>query len=90
MEDETKVLSEDDPSKAPTTHMMIETVLARMNAGFAEVKQRLTAIEMELKEMKRNQRVFHETMLRVRGAEEGGEELKSRKGAPLQTDRLPA
>jgi hypothetical protein len=48
MEDETKVLSDEDQSKdssdkAPTTQPMLKEILARVEAGFAEVNERISA-----------------------------------------------
>ena len=55
MEDETELLSEDDQGssdqdKAPTTKPMLEAILAEVRAGFAEVNQRLAALETAMRD----------------------------------------
>ncbi|MBI3652519.1 MAG: hypothetical protein HY231_15975 [Acidobacteria bacterium] len=107
-EDETKILkeeSEDSPAiqKAPTTHPMLEAILARVvdlsdafhafrdevnekfdqvnekfnqvngkfdqvNGKFDQVKTKLDTLTVEVREMKRNQRIFHEDLLKLQGA----------------------
>jgi septation ring formation regulator EzrA len=82
-----------EPSKAPTTNPMLEAILAKVNAigedlsgfrsdvnaRFSKVDSRLDTIEKDIKEIKRNQRVFHNQLLVVEGKQlEIEEELERR------------
>jgi hypothetical protein len=50
-EDKTEISGNNEPTeeleaqKAPTTTIMLEVILARMNEGFAEINQRFDAVE---------------------------------------------
>jgi septation ring formation regulator EzrA len=82
-----------ETQKAPTTNPMLEAILAKVNAigedlsgfrndvnaRFSKVDSRLDTIEKDIKEIKRNQRVFHNQLLVVEGKQlEIEEELERR------------
>ena len=72
-EDQTKFLNEDDKQKAPTTEPMLEAILARLNdltakmeTGFAEIKERLTALEKAVHKLERKFDVFSIESMKIK------------------------
>jgi hypothetical protein len=59
-EDKTEISGNNEPTeeleaqKAPTTTIMLEVILARMNEGFAEINQRFDAVESDSMELRMN------------------------------------
>jgi hypothetical protein len=81
-EDTTNILSNEE-SKAPATNPMLEAILAKVNdlvtrvdegfaqvdSRFAEVNARIDGLTTEMKEVKRNQRVFNDQLLNLQGSQ---------------------
>jgi hypothetical protein len=78
--DLTEILGNEEPTveleipKVPDTKPMLEMILARMNEGFTEMREgfavvnsRLDTVEKDIKEIKRNQRVFNNQLLAIEG-----------------------
>lgn len=86
-DDKTEVSGNTDPAeesevpKVPTTNMMLETLLLKVNEGFGaidarfdkvdarldKIEARLDTVEKDIKEIKRNQRVFNNQLLDIEG-----------------------
>ena len=71
----TKDLPEDE-QKAPTTRVMLETILAKVNDLSARMDARFDAMEKEIREIKRNIRTLNDQTLSLHGRVRDLEDLE--------------